>query len=161
MQQTRRCRSIIAHRLKPRLATLADCRALAELAQSAHSHPWSLQQYRDSIRCGHSCWLLTRSNRRLIACCVASRQFNTLDILDVAVAPQWRRQGVALKLLRQVFAALPEEVDRVLLEVRRSNRAARALYGKLGFKEDGRRKNYYPAAAGGREDAILMSLDRV
>ncbi len=146
--------------LELQLATPANCPALAELAQSAHSHPWSAQQYQDSLGSGHRCWLLCTSKGQLAACCVSSQQYDILDILDVAVAPQWRRQGLAEGLIRQVLTSLPEEVVRVLLEVRKSNHAARALYKKLGFNEDGRRKNYYPIADGKREDAILMSLDR-
>lgn len=149
-------------RLDLQFATPIDCPALAELAHSAHSHPWSAQQYRDSFSSGHSCWLLRIPKQQSIAaCCVTSQQSDTVEILDVAVAPQWRRRGIAEALLRRVFASLPADVARVLLEVRRSNCAARALYCKLGFSEDGRRKSYYPIAGGDREDAMLMSLDRI
>ena len=142
----------------------ADCEALATLARSAHSHPWSATQYRDSLASGHTCWVLRardgseRATADIAACCVVSRMFDEIEILDVAVAPQWRRQGVGGLLLQSIFAALPEDIARVLLEVRASNRPARALYHKLGFSEDGRRKNYYPKSDGSREDALLMSL---
>ncbi|WGL18166.1 ribosomal protein S18-alanine N-acetyltransferase [Microbulbifer bruguierae] len=132
---------------------------MAILARSAHSHPWSEAQYRDSLASGHQCWILRAECGDIAACCVASQVFDELEILDVAVAPQWRRRGLGARLLQQVFAQLPEDVARVLLEVRASNRAARGLYHKLGFSEDGRRKNYYPKADGSREDALLMSLD--
>ena len=54
--------------------------------------------------------------------------------------------------------AKAEEARRCLLEVRRSNKAARRLYQGSGFALDGVRKNYYPKA-GGREDALLMSRE--
>lgn len=142
----------------------SDCEALAALARSAHTHPWSATQYRDSLAAGHTCWILRSEDEReregadIAACCVVSRMFDEIEILDVAVAPQWRRQGVGALLLQAIFSALPEDVARVLLEVRASNRPARALYHKLGFSEDGRRKNYYPKPDGSREDALLMSL---
>lgn len=150
-------------------ATGSDCDALAALARSAHSHPWNAGQYRDSLAAGHHCWVLRapepiieahlhEDQGGIAACCVVSRLFDEIEILDVAVAPDWRNQGLGAQLLQQVFSQFPEDVARVLLEVRASNRPARALYRKLGFSEDGRRKNYYPKSDGGREDALLMSL---
>ncbi|WP_226667762.1 ribosomal protein S18-alanine N-acetyltransferase [Microbulbifer aggregans] len=135
-----------------------DSAALAELARSAHSHPWKATQYRDSMASGHDCWLLRTESGGIAACCVASRLFDEVEILDVAVAPEWRRKGVGESLLQRIIAQLPEDTARMILEVRASNRAARGLYHKLGFSEDGRRKNYYPKADGTREDALLMSL---
>lgn len=139
-------------------ATADDCEALAALARSAHSHPWSAGQYRDSLSSGHQCWILRTDSRDIAACCVISQLFDEAEVLDVAVAPRWRRRGLGETLLQRVFAQLPEDIARVLLEVRASNRPARGLYHKLGFSEDGRRKNYYPKADGSREDALLMSL---
>ena len=140
-------------------ATSSDCDALARLAREAHSHPWNAGQYRDSLASGHTCWILRAGcDGDILACCVSSRLLDEVEILDVAVAARCRRQGLGEHLLQQVLAQLPEEIARVLLEVRASNRAARNLYQKLGFSEDGRRKHYYPKADGSREDALLMSL---
>lgn len=135
-----------------------DCTALARLARSAHSHPWTEKQYRHSLQAGHGCWLLTGDGGEVIACCVMSQLFDEAEILDVAVAPAWRRRGVARALLRRVVAELPDDIVRVLLDVRSSNWPARTLYRSLGFTEDGVRRNYYPAEQGAREDAVLMSL---
>ncbi|WP_198039994.1 ribosomal protein S18-alanine N-acetyltransferase [Microbulbifer agarilyticus] len=141
-----------------------DCDALAILARGAHSHPWSAQQYRDSLSSGHRCWVLRVPEvvdeplSGLVACCVTSRLFDEIEVFDVAVAPEWQNRGVGTQLLQRVLAQCPDDVARVLLEVRASNRSARALYHKLGFSEDGRRKNYYPKSDGTREDALLMSL---
>ena len=78
-------------------------------------------------------------------------------ILNVAVAPECRRQGVAGKLL-QVFLdfAKGNRLSFLTLEVRASNYAAIALYGSRGFRGVGRRKNYYEHP---REDAVIMTLD--
>lgn len=77
------------------------------------------------------------------------------SIDNVAVAPAYRRQGVADGLMN---AALERARGRglafITLEVRASNEAAIALYAKHGYGEVGRRKNYYAAP---REDAILMT----
>ncbi|SDJ71712.1 ribosomal protein S18-alanine N-acetyltransferase [Microbulbifer yueqingensis] len=142
-----------------RLARVDDCEALAGLAQSAHSHPWSERQYRDSMASGHRVWLLEHEAGEPIACCVVSQLLDEAEILDIAVAPAWRRRGIARALLGQVIQRLVGQTARLLLEVRVSNTPARSLYSALGFVEDGVRRGYYPTAVGGREDAVLMSLD--
>ena len=77
------------------------------------------------------------------------------EVLDLRVLPSWRRQGYGRQLLEASLQALAP-VRRVDLEVRASNEAALGLYRDLGFRETGRRPQYY-AAPGGREDAILMT----
>ena len=78
-------------------------------------------------------------------------------ITNVAVAPQYRRRGIASALLG-VFDrfARGNRLAFLTLEVRASNAAAIALYEKLGYRRAGRRKNYYEHP---REDAILMTLE--
>ncbi|WP_444903849.1 ribosomal protein S18-alanine N-acetyltransferase [Microbulbifer sp. CnH-101-E] len=144
-------------KLDLRLAEETDCAALANLALSAHSHPWSETQYLQSLKAGHQCWLLN-SGSVTVACCVISQLFDEAEILDVAVVPQWRRHGLAETLLRRLIDERHKDIRRLLLEVRASNLAAQSLYRKLGFSEDGLRKNYYPAENGKRENAVLMSL---
>jgi ribosomal-protein-alanine N-acetyltransferase len=73
------------------------------------------------------------------------------EVLNMAVAPEVRRQGYAKTLLMNVLALRP---GAWFLEVRASNLAAQALYTSLGFKPCGRRRNYYQAPL---EDAIEMS----
>ena len=82
------------------------------------------------------------------------------EIEALVVAAAWRRQGVGRVLVHQALQrAKALGKARVLLEVRESNTAARALYCAAGFNEDGRRRRYYPplAVGGAREDACLMS----
>lgn len=76
---------------------------------------------------------------------------------NVAVRPEYRRQGVASQLL-DVFRRFGEGqgLAFLTLEVRDSNQAARALYARHGFVEAGRRKNYYQHP---KEDAIIMTLE--
>lgn len=78
-------------------------------------------------------------------------------ITNVAVRPEYRRQGVASQLL-DVFRRFAEgsRLAFLTLEVRASNRAARSLYAKHGYAEVGCRKNYYEHP---REDAIIMTLE--
>ena len=78
-------------------------------------------------------------------------------ITNVAVRPDYRRQGIAGELLG-VFRRFAEgnKLAFLTLEVRESNAAARALYSKYGYKEVGVRKNYYDHP---KENAILMTLE--
>jgi ribosomal-protein-alanine acetyltransferase len=79
-----------------------------------------------------------------------------LQILNVAVAPQDRRRGVGAALVRDVVDyARHHAASRILLEVRASNEAARALYARLGFEPFHVRPRYYDDG----EDAVEMSLE--
>ena len=91
----------------------------------------------------------------------AQRVLDELEIFNVAVSPDARRQHIAKSLLEKLLEsaeALRTEdgLERITLEVRFSNDAAIALYRKFGFEEVGRRKNYYEKP---REDAVLMDLN--
>lgn len=82
-------------------------------------------------------------------------------IMQVAVRPEFRRQGIARQLTLALCALKEAEgLLAMLLEVRASNMPARLLYASLGFHEVGFRADYYTPAAGEteREDAILMSM---
>ncbi len=83
-----------------------------------------------------------------------------LDILSVATAASSRRQRCGTRLVQAAIAAARAAgLPAVTLEVAAQNLAARALYRGLGFTEDGLRRGYYPAPAGGAaDDAVLMSL---
>ena len=78
------------------------------------------------------------------------------EIIDLRVKGDERRAGVATRLLRASFEAL-DDVDKVTLEVRAGNTAARALYERIGFQTVGHRAEYYSTSQG-REDALLMSV---
>jgi [ribosomal protein S18]-alanine N-acetyltransferase len=81
------------------------------------------------------------------------------EILNVAVSPEFRRQGIGQLLIDYALAeARSAGAKKVFLEVRESNVAARALYARLGFSEAGRRRGYYRNPV---EDALLLSLSLV
>jgi len=76
------------------------------------------------------------------------------DMMNLAVTPAFRRQGIAEKLVLALCSALLEKNVRSLtLEVRASNQPAKALYEKLGFSQVGKRPNYYRNP---REDALIL-----
>jgi ribosomal-protein-alanine N-acetyltransferase len=73
------------------------------------------------------------------------------EILNLAVAPEWRRRGIATALLDHHLA----QGGTHFLEVRESNLGAQALYRRFGFREVGRRLGYYDLPA---ESAIVMRM---
>lgn len=80
-----------------------------------------------------------------------------IDIHNLAVAPAYRRRGIARALLETVIAdGRREKATRVTLEVRKSNEAAQRLYHSLGFMAKGVRRGYYSDDG---EDALIMALE--
>ena len=76
-------------------------------------------------------------------------------VTNVAVFPQYRRQGVARALIKMaMLTADAMETDFISLEVRPSNEAALSLYRSFGFEQNGLRKNYYKNPT---EDALIMT----
>ncbi|WP_291365692.1 ribosomal protein S18-alanine N-acetyltransferase [Acetobacter sp. UBA5411] len=78
------------------------------------------------------------------------------EILTLAVSPEWRRRGIARKLLETVEHALKkEQITKLFLEVSTKNTSAEALYTKAGFVKAGTRKRYYEDGS----DAVVMVRD--
>jgi len=71
----------------------------------------------------------------------------------VCTLPSFRRQGIAHKILTQTMDEMPENISRVVLEVRSQNEGAISLYNKLGFEKLGLRKNFYSMP---NDDAVVM-----
>ena len=83
------------------------------------------------------------------------------QIYNIAIAPEFRRQGIGEALLKHMIEKSEElGLENITLEVREGNEAAMSLYEKLGFKKVGSRKGYYSR---GKEDAVLMDrkLDEI
>jgi ribosomal-protein-alanine N-acetyltransferase len=100
-------------------------------------------------------WVGRETDRGVVSFLVAWHVTDELHILNVATAPDRRRRGIARALLDSVVAhARTERIKHILLEVRRSNFPAIALYRAVGFFAMGVRARYYPDD----EDAIEMVL---
>ncbi|WP_437276965.1 ribosomal protein S18-alanine N-acetyltransferase [Sorangium sp. So ce375] len=101
------------------------------------------------------CWV-AREDRRALAFLIAWHVADELHVLNVATCPAAQRRGLATALMnRSLEYAQQQQVRLILLEVRRSNRAAIRLYRKLGFTAMGVRPRYY---SDNDEDAIEMVL---
>ena len=131
---------------------------VAELERVCFPDPWSRNMLKEELENDLAAFLVALDGQGAVAG-YAELQV-VLDegyILNVAVRPDCRRQGVAGQLL-QVFLdfAKGNQLAFLTLEVRASNYPAIALYGSRGFRGVGRRKNYYEHP---KEDAVIMTLD--
>ena len=136
----------------------ADLAGVVRIERSIYSHPWTLGNFRDSLHAGYSCWVV-ECDGCLAAYGVLMIGIGEAHLLNLSVAYDWQRRGLGRALLHHFIGLARQcEASRLLLEVRPSNAAARALYKAEGFLELYVRRGYYPAQAG-REDAILMGLD--
>ena len=131
---------------------------VAELERVCFPDPWSRNMLKEELENDLAAFLVALDAKGAVAG-YAGLQV-VLDegyILNVAVRPDCRRQGVAGQLL-QVFLdfARGNRLAFLTLEVRASNYPAIALYGSRGFRGVGRRKNYYEHP---KEDAVIMTLD--
>lgn len=114
-------------------------RLLASVPEAAGWAPGSDPFWVAEPEAGFVCWRAVDSNE--------------FEVLNLAVAQEWRRQGVARALLEAAGVG----GGTWFLEVRESNRAARALYESIGFQEAGRRKQYYQNPV---EDGIVLRRKR-
>jgi ribosomal-protein-alanine N-acetyltransferase len=93
----------------------------------------------------------------IIGYVIARLILNELHLLRIAVTPRWRRCGVAAELLtRCLTTAKQTGAEIACLEVRPSNRSARALYAKLGFQLLAERSRYYTDS---NESALIFTKD--
>jgi ribosomal-protein-alanine N-acetyltransferase len=138
--------------------TLAHLDALMAIEQAAYAQPWSRGNFLDSINVGYECQALM-AGEEMLGYFVVMMGVQEAHLLNITVAPKHQRQGWARLMLEAMALWARGRGARTLwLEVRVSNERARAVYAACGFHGTGVRRNYYPAAQGQREDAVVMCL---
>ena len=153
--------ALIDHRVAVvRPMTMASLDGVLALEAEVYPFPWTRGNFVDSLVAGYAAWTLNHVDGDLIGYCVAMAGVDEMHLLNITIAPSARRRGHARRLLAELLQLCRlRQAGRLWLEVRESNGDARETYRRLGFAPVGRRKDYYPAPAGRREDAIVMSLD--
>jgi [ribosomal protein S18]-alanine N-acetyltransferase len=127
------------------------------LETSVYPHPWSRGNFVDSLTSGYNGWTLRDDAGTLVGYFLLMTAVDEAHLLNVAVAAPRQREGLGLYLLDKIVCcARGLGMESILLEVRPSNLRALKVYERYGYTEIGRRKNYYPAHNGQREDAIVM-----
>jgi len=128
--------------------------AIAELEKRCFSDPWSVHSITSELNNPLSLWLVAVDGETVAGYVGSQSVLGWADMMNIAVAPAYRRQGVGEKLILDLIRLLQEEkVTCLTLEVRASNEPAIGLYEKLGFVQVGQRPNYYHNP---REDALIL-----
>jgi ribosomal-protein-alanine N-acetyltransferase len=133
-----------------------DLDAVADLEKLSFPLPWKREFFASEVGAAHRFNRVVRARNGALAgyvfCAFAGGE---VHVNKIAVHPDHRRQGVA-RLLMQEVLELSERIsaEEIYLEVRPSNVPARSFYLSIGFREVGRRPQYYADA----EDALVMSL---
>ncbi|CAB1368527.1 Ribosomal-protein-alanine acetyltransferase [Denitratisoma oestradiolicum] len=135
--------------------TPADLDAVMEAENRIYEFPWSRGNFSDSLDSGYRSWVM-RDGDELLGYGVVMMVLDEAHLLNISVLPERQGRGLGSRLLEFFFAdARARRAVRMLLEVRPGNASGLRLYGRYGFAEIGRRRDYYPAR-NGREDAIVM-----
>ncbi|MGH8946208.1 MAG: ribosomal protein S18-alanine N-acetyltransferase [Acidimicrobiia bacterium] len=135
-----------------RAFTADDVGEAVALEEAAGFGIWSEGVFHDELAAENRIYLVAHDGERLAGFGGAMVVGEEAHVTNLLVSPDRRRQGVATRLLGELVRSAVERGARHLtLEVRTRNRAARALYGKLGFAPVGVRRGYY-----GDDDALIL-----
>ena len=149
--------------VKVRKMNLADVDAVHAIEVASITPPWTKQGFEEALANENACLYVAEVRHALesgetaevVGYCGIYFAADEGEITNVAVAPAWRKQGIADKILAVVKVnAKMSGYATIFLEVRESNIAAQKLYEKHGFVAAGLRKNFYREP---QEHAIVMS----
>ena len=134
--------------------TAAEVSQVANLEKICFNDPWSERSVASELDNALSLWLVAMEGDALAGYVGSQTVMGETDMMNIAVAPEFRRQGIAEKLVEALVDALKARESHCLtLEVRSSNESAKSLYEKLDFQQVGLRKNYYRNP---KEDALIL-----
>lgn len=127
---------------------------IAQLERECFSDPWSQNSIASELENPLSYWLVAMAGNVVAGYVGSQTVLGESDMMNLAVHPEFRRQGVARDLVLALIDGLKQRGSHCLtLEVRASNAPARKLYEKLGFVQVGIRPNYYQHP---REDGLIL-----
>lgn len=145
-----------AERLRVAPMSVYQAAEAAALEKLCFSSPWSMAMLTEELTNPDAVYLAAMLDDRLLGYAGVQLVLDEGYITNICVHPDFRRMGVAATLMESLLrGAKARELAFLTLEVRPSNGAARALYTRFGFKEAGRRKDYYENPM---EDALIMTL---
>ncbi|HVP36643.1 MAG TPA: ribosomal protein S18-alanine N-acetyltransferase [Terriglobales bacterium] len=131
-----------------------DLEEVLRIEKESFSDPWTKESFLEDIKKDFTYPAVVRKEEKLIGYTCLWKIEDELQIANIAVDKEHRRQGIAQKMMEWIFEqGLKNKCKSVTLDVRVSNLIALSLYRKLGFDPIGRRKNYYRFPV---EDAIIM-----
>jgi ribosomal-protein-alanine N-acetyltransferase len=140
---------------------LRDLSAIEEIERTSYPTPWSRSMFAGELAKPSSICLgaIESETNQLVGYLIISRYVDAWHVMNIAIANDFRRRGIATRLMERLFELTSGDGRRgYTLEVRVSNEAAIHLYEGLGFKARGVRRGYY---TDNREDALIMWKDPV
>jgi len=140
---------------------LRDLGSIEEIERASYPTPWSRSMFAGELAKPSSICLgaVDGESDELVGYLIISRYVDAWHVMNIAVAPAYRRKGIARALMERLFEVTARDARRgYTLEVRVSNDAAIRLYEALGFRARGIRRGYY---TDNREDALIMWRDPV
>ena len=127
---------------------------VAQLEKLCFADPWSEMSIASELQNLWAYWLVAVKDDMVVGYIGSQSTIDETDVMNVAVHPDWRRQGIAEQLIENLIEELKKRGSHALmLEVRASNAPAISLYEKMGFRQVGLRKNYYRNP---KEDALIL-----
>ncbi len=133
-----------------------DLPSVLAIERRSFQTPWSLAMFvLELSKPSGICLAITDDRGGLVGYLVCSRYADVWHLMNIAVAPERRRERIATELMRRLFEAAGADA-RVTLEVRTSNSAAIQMYERFGFRPAGHRRRYYHDNG---EDALIMWLE--
>ena len=137
-----------------RKLTLSHLAEIDAIERSAYPTPWSRTMFASELAKPSSICLGAFEGDELVGYIINSRYVDAWHVMNVAVHPDYRRRGIATRLLERLFELTKDDGRRgYTLEVRVTNAGAIDLYEGLGFERRGVRRAYY---TDNREDALVM-----
>jgi len=128
---------------------------VAEIEKECFPCPWSYEAYLAEMSNPLAVVFVAVSGGNVVGYLDAHHVMDECSLNNIAVTGRYREQGIASRLLQRLYTYAEEnDVCCIMLEVRRSNLAAQALYSRDGFEEVGMRPNFYTNPT---EDALLMN----
>ena len=138
------------------IVTMTSCHVpqVAALEKECFSDPWSQRSVASELDNPLALWLVWEEDGQVLGYVGSQTVLDETDMMNVAVSAQARRRGIAQALVEDLCDRLRQRGSRCLtLEVRASNAPAICLYEKLGFRQVGRRPNYYSHP---KEDGLIL-----
>lgn len=139
----------------------SDIPKILEIEEAVHLAPWSQDTFNTCFQTGCLGWLV-EVEKKIVGFIVVSMRMEECHILNLCVAHKYQHQGYGRQLLQYALTQVHQKGAGIAyLEVRRSNIRAISLYRQMKFMLIGERKDYYPVADGGHEDALIYAKSLV
>ncbi len=136
--------------IKIRQAKSGDLEKIYRIEAEAYRSPWSVEGLVSEVASQNSRFFVAELDGKIVGYILIWIVLDELHLLKIATASEYRRRGIASSLIDYVINEF-KRASVLYLEVREKNAIARNFYKKLGFVENGIRKNYY-----GDDNAVLI-----